>query len=102
MVDSFFFLIIRRPPRPTRPATLVPYTTLFRSSPGCLPAQARLAEPAVDLGVDVQAEHRLVGPGALVDDPEPLEVVAVRLDAAAGPGEVPAGDRKSTRLNSSH
>src|SRR3546814_3960634 len=28
---SFFFLSIRRPPRSTRTATLVPYTTLFRS-----------------------------------------------------------------------
>src|SRR6059058_6561038 len=28
---SFFFLIIRRPPRSTRRYTLFPYTTLFRS-----------------------------------------------------------------------
>src|SRR3546814_1641570 len=28
---SFFFLIIRRPPRSTRTDTLFPYTTLFRS-----------------------------------------------------------------------
>src|SRR3546814_11451388 len=28
----FFFLMIRRPPRPTRTATLFPYTTLFRSA----------------------------------------------------------------------
>src|SRR3546814_11371984 len=27
----FFFLMILRPPRSTRPDTLVPYTTLFRS-----------------------------------------------------------------------
>src|SRR3546814_11387543 len=27
----FFFLMIRRPPRSTRPDTLFPYTTLFRS-----------------------------------------------------------------------
>src|SRR5438270_11932309 len=35
----FFFLMIRRPPR----STLFPYTTLFRSCPGCardLPARA--------------------------------------------------------------
>src|SRR5712664_4284714 len=30
-VFFFFFLMIRRPPR----STLFPYTTLFRSSPGC-------------------------------------------------------------------
>src|SRR3546814_15124459 len=32
---SFFFLMIRRPPRSTRTDTLFPYTTLFRS---CAPA----------------------------------------------------------------
>src|SRR3546814_19764555 len=30
-VDTFFFLMIRRPPRSTRTYTLFPYTTLFRS-----------------------------------------------------------------------
>src|SRR3546814_19882908 len=29
---SFFFLMLRRPPRSTRTDTLVPYTTLFRSA----------------------------------------------------------------------
>src|SRR2546425_8776867 len=33
-VYSFFFLMIRRPPR----STLFPYTTLFRSSPGAAAA----------------------------------------------------------------
>src|SRR3546814_6903180 len=31
MFISFFFLMIRRPPRSTRTDTLFPYTTLFRS-----------------------------------------------------------------------
>src|SRR3546814_4859928 len=31
-VSSFFFLVIRRPPRSTRTDTLFPYTTLFRST----------------------------------------------------------------------
>src|SRR3546814_8330197 len=31
MFSSFFFLMIRRPPRSTRTDTLFPYTTLFRS-----------------------------------------------------------------------
>src|SRR3546814_10563246 len=30
---TFFFLMIRRPPRSTRTDTLFPYTTLFRSPP---------------------------------------------------------------------
>src|SRR3546814_16271368 len=32
LVQLFFFLLIRRPPRSTRTDTLFPYTTLFRSS----------------------------------------------------------------------
>src|SRR3546814_17852573 len=32
-IASFFFLMIRRPPRSTRTDTLFPYTTLFRSYP---------------------------------------------------------------------
>src|SRR3546814_20565024 len=31
-LSSFFFLMIRRPPRSTRTDTLFPYTTLFRSA----------------------------------------------------------------------
>src|SRR3546814_12513311 len=34
---SFFFLMIRRPPRSTRTDTLFPYTTLFRSLQGTRP-----------------------------------------------------------------
>src|SRR5208337_5187388 len=57
--SSFFFLMIRRPPR----STLFPYTTLFRS-----PAQG-------DRG---------------------------RAHFVGRPARPRAGDRKSTRLNSSH
>src|SRR3546814_5291218 len=32
LLVSFFFLMIRRPPRSTRTDTLFPYTTLFRSA----------------------------------------------------------------------
>src|SRR5215469_18078766 len=41
---SFFFLMIRRPPR----STLFPYTTLFRSPPGCVPDSAGSAAPTGD------------------------------------------------------
>src|SRR3712207_8208425 len=74
-----FFLMIRRPPR----STLFPYTTLFRS-------------------VDVVGVARGDGPVA-VD--VVLEGREVRLaDLVVGlAGDVDAhGDRKSTRLNSSH
>src|SRR3712207_7174332 len=74
-----FFLMIRRPPR----STLFPYTTLFRSAGEAVPDAA--------LG-------RLLPLGAGGD--------AARGGASFGgfqylPG-APSGDRKSTRLNSSH
>src|SRR3546814_2563303 len=40
---SFFFLMIRRPPRSTRTDTLFPYTTLFRSVDGLLARNVQCA-----------------------------------------------------------
>src|SRR3546814_6729357 len=40
---SFFFLMIRRPPRSTRTDTLFPYTTLFRSP--CSLVARRVTQP---------------------------------------------------------
>src|SRR3712207_7155829 len=74
----FFFLMIRRPPR----STLFPYTTLFRSLEH-LPARAR---------------PQLRGRQA-VDEPARDEV---RLGRPLGGRALREGDRKSTRLNSSH
>src|SRR5260221_6463279 len=75
----FFFLMIRRPPR----STLFPYTTLFRSlhevtHPGLAPGDA----------VDEEGAH---------DRPAKTRAQADRVVDLAG-----GGDRKSTRLNSSH
>src|SRR3712207_8366320 len=69
--------MIRRPPR----STLFPYTTLFRSRPGEL-----LPVPLVG--------HAGDRPGA----------VALLRDGQVRPARrgLPRGDRKSTRLNSSH
>src|SRR3712207_8432171 len=80
----FFFLMIRRPPR----STLFPYTTLFRSDPddhastGPDGARERAQRALVVLQVleDVDGHDRRHG----------------RLDVEV------TGDRKSTRLNSSH
>src|SRR2546427_2110845 len=76
--------MIRRPPR----STLFPYTTLFRSTclarPGALRLHLRAALP---LGVRFRLGPRL----------QPMHG---RLDGGAGQGG--SGDRKSTRLNSSH
>src|SRR3989442_9637620 len=67
LCPSFFFLMIRRPPR----STLFPYTTLFRSPPtGSAPVQPRRPNP--------------------------------RSPRSADRAPIARGDRKSTRLNSSH
>src|SRR2546430_11247504 len=75
--------MIRRPPR----STLFPYTTLFRS--------ARLLRHHLRVGaVELEA----------VDAVALAQVVQLGPELAGGVGarEVPEGDRKSTRLNSSH
>src|SRR2546430_9930363 len=69
--------MIRRPPR----STLFPYTTLFRSQA----AAVRDDDPGLR---DV-----------LADRPARLQHAAAALRQPEGP---PGGDRKSTRLNSSH
>src|SRR3712207_8279740 len=80
---SFFFLMIRRPPR----STLFPYTTLFRS--------------LVVLGILVVAGGVAVGVWRRRVAAEPtaglVPAAVARLVHDAG-----AEDRKSTRLNSSH
>src|SRR3546814_5629318 len=106
--------MIRRPPRSTRTDTLFPYTTLFRS------CQQGVANKSVD-GRKMQAryfEPWFQKINAWVED-ESLELLDIgsgftRLTpegmAEAWKGEVPShpgldamsGDRKSTRLNSSH
>src|SRR2546430_6534673 len=78
--------MIRRPPR----STLFPYTTLFRS-PRRAPEKRRgsrqhLVQHAAE-GVDVGARVERVLPARLL---------------RAHIGRRPHGDRKSTRLNSSH
>src|SRR5690349_24027984 len=72
--------MIRRPPR----STLFPYTTLFRS------ADSDFEEAGADTGTRTQV---LEGAGIIlcVDGPDPASL------SGAAPG-----DRKSTRLNSSH
>src|SRR2546430_9139560 len=81
--------MIRRPPR----STLFPYTTLFRSKPKLL----LLDEPLAGLS---QAERQTVR--ALLDAiPRDVTIVMIEhdMDTALAHHD---GDRKSTRLNSSH
>src|SRR5206468_11064397 len=77
---SFFFFMIRRPPR----STLFPYTTLFRSAD---------PQPAARLLV---AGFQVEWHGQVVGQPERDRRQRLADDPAL------AGDRKSTRLNSSH
>src|SRR2546430_6998847 len=83
----FFFLMIRRPPR----STLFPYTTLFRS----------IRAARVDRARPVRTpEARSRRPGAAHSR---RRVVALHMPAAVHSHTSAAeGDRKSTRLNSSH
>src|SRR2546430_7581169 len=73
--------MIRRPPR----STLFPYTTLFRSLNAFAQAGSFLQQPANAAGTS--------------DVPPPGASLACT--PPEGPGTV-IGDRKSTRLNSSH
>src|SRR5687768_18166701 len=79
MSSLFFFVMIRRPPR----STLFPYTTLFRSRVLLDLLRARLVPAAAPPGPTE---------GAL------LPLVEDLVDG----GDDEEGDRKSTRLNSSH
>src|SRR2546426_2428043 len=76
----FFFLMIRRPPR----STLFPYTTLFRSR---------------DVG-----EELVLQAACLVElGVQPGELLVLGLELLVqGREHGVLGDRKSTRLNSSH
>src|SRR5438067_5748489 len=81
-MPTLFLLTIRPPPR----STLFPYTTLFRSAFAALPAQ-RPFEHARD--------RQLGHAGAHLRERLPQRL-------AGQEGGTADGDRKSTRLNSSH
>src|SRR5947207_10850189 len=83
--SAIFFLIIRRPPR----STLFPYTTLFRSAK----IGRRITEGAGDKDA-----------GIVDKDVEPAEPLDHRRDEPLDfrGASLVEGDRKSTRLNSSH
>src|SRR3712207_7478867 len=82
--------MIRRPPR----STLFPYTTLFRSHGGVDQALAQLVGAGHDRRDDDGRQREVVGGQ---QDRRVGVVVGVDLGA-----QVARGDRKSTRLNSSH
>src|SRR5204863_1459740 len=88
---SFFFLMLRRPPR----STLFPYTTLFRSVAGELDLSVI---SAVEFARNAGALRLLPGIGITSDGP----VRSVVLFSKVPVDTLDLADRKSTRLNSSH
>src|SRR5262245_62634584 len=82
--------MICRTPR----STLFPYTTLFRSQVDKVYANGVVALRHLDLDVGEGEFLSLLGPSGCGKS------TVLRL--VAGLGEVSGGDRKSTRLNSSH
>src|SRR3712207_9296868 len=85
---SFFFLMIRRPPR----STLFPYTTLFRSAPV---GRLRRAPRGAGTGAHVPSPHPLTSGARRVHRGLPRRALGDQLLRRRQ-------DRKSTRLNSSH
>src|SRR3546814_16897921 len=83
-----FFLMRRRPPRSTRTDTLFPYTTLFRSS-----------EQYIQVALEQVMKNRttLVIAHRLSTIKRANKIVVMNQGRV-----VEQGDRKSTRLNSSH
>src|SRR3546814_14713056 len=107
--------MIRRPPRSTRTDTLFPYTTLFRSAHRRQPLGLRRVVPLVAVARGQRRADVLqvvAGIEALRNRADGLaqrlavaQVGRARqgVDLAAGVVDVVLpGDRKSTRLNSSH
>src|SRR3712207_8276338 len=87
--------MIRRPPR----STLFPYTTLFRSDSG-LEHSGTMSVTLIDAG-DASSRNTRDAPSV----PAPVELEALSRDGRAldAAGQLSRhGDRKSTRLNSSH
>src|SRR3546814_13902226 len=89
--------MIRRPPRSTRTDTLFPYTTLFRSGDGASnPFQTVQRE---DVGLTLRIRPQ-ISEGGTVKLSLYQEVSSI--DPSSTLPSATSGDRKSTRLNSSH
>src|SRR5205085_10672738 len=91
-----FFLILRPPPR----TALFPYTTLFRSGRGPCRRQAgeRRREGQADrVREQIELPNEVASELAGTHD-EIMKTLETHLDCDV----FPRGDRKSTRLNSSH
>src|SRR3546814_5451335 len=81
--SSFFFLMIRRPPRSTRTDTLFPYTTLFRSKQLKQAMQRLMLGRAVDL-VAVTDLARSYAEQSLAHNIHPGAIASIAAERAAG------------------
>src|SRR3546814_13148596 len=104
----FFFLMIRRPPSSTRTATLFPYTTLCRSVVNMMAvgsSQQVLLEVRFSEMLRSAAKQIGVSSAFSSDSGKFLgstgSSVSLLADESGNP-VIALGDRKSTRLNSSH
>src|SRR3546814_13484246 len=100
-----FFLMIRRSPRPTRTDTLFPSTTLFRSPVREAPEiVGRTVRPVQLIKVDDVRFQALQAGVHRRCNVLPVEAgrAAADVGKALGVRADDLGDRKSTRLNSSH
>src|SRR3712207_7707308 len=88
--------MIRRPPR----STLLPYTTLFQARPRQPEAAARAALALDDPCVLQRQQDALEELGR--DLLARRDRLALQPAVLVGDGQLGDGDRKSTRLNSSH
>src|SRR3546814_20367760 len=96
----FFCLMIQRPPRSTRTDTLFPYTTRFRSQVGKIALDQILAAVGVGEGGDIERRQDL--PLAVADGNGQGSQPDLQFLLDQAPAPLAHGDRKSTRLNSSH
>src|SRR3546814_14089900 len=100
-----------RPPRSTRTDTLFPYTTLFRSDglvarPGRVDLHTHLREPGREDAETIRTGSMAAAVGGYtavlaMANTSPVTDTAENAERVFDLGRA-AGDRKSTRLNSSH
>src|SRR3546814_13707952 len=106
--DEDFFLMRQRPPRSTRTDTLYAYTTLFRSQTESRDALRHTGSPrsrSRGLRVESAPPSRLGSDWVGYARCQPTGNSGARGSACKKQGRkkaVTKGDRKSTRLNSSH
>src|SRR3546814_12355514 len=97
-----FLLMIRRPPKSTRTDTLFPYTTLFRSYIDALvaPARALNKDRFFTYITSIAEENAFFANGSSAGFGVLMAYDGVNQRIIIA--EAYEGDRKSTRLNSSH